>query len=277
VQVQAFGGHIGAQQHTQRVVMAAEAVHQFLLLGVAHLAVQHLQLLGLEVQISRQALAQLSLNEQTIAARTAQDDQRAAIEASTASAEKWLGWLEQGTNALLVINPLLGAWTKLVAAGADEAFGLSDGIEEGAKQTKVLDAQLALQAAGIARVTEETEKQARAKDADAAAEKARQNAASGGRSGADPAAAAEAEADAKTRAAEEEARVVAQLTAQIQSAQIARLEGSEKIDAEARREIARLDEIAAKYQENTAVLTATQAAQLEIITAANIEKAALDA
>ena len=51
VQVQAFAGHVRAQQHADGVVQATEAVHQFLLFGVGHLAVQHGQLVGLHLQV----------------------------------------------------------------------------------------------------------------------------------------------------------------------------------------------------------------------------------
>jgi hypothetical protein len=58
VQVQAFAGDVGAHQHAQRVIQAAEALDQGLLLGVGHAAVQHLQLLGLELQVGGEALPQ---------------------------------------------------------------------------------------------------------------------------------------------------------------------------------------------------------------------------
>ena len=48
VQVQAFAGHIRADQNTDGVVFAAKALDQLLLLNVAHAAVQDFQLLGLE-------------------------------------------------------------------------------------------------------------------------------------------------------------------------------------------------------------------------------------
>ena len=58
VQVQALAGHVGAQQHADGVVQAAKAVHQFLLFGVGHLAVQHGQLVGLHLQVGSELLLQ---------------------------------------------------------------------------------------------------------------------------------------------------------------------------------------------------------------------------
>ena len=51
VQVEPFAGHVGAQQEADGVILAAEAVHQVLLVGVGHLAVEHRHLVGLEPQV----------------------------------------------------------------------------------------------------------------------------------------------------------------------------------------------------------------------------------
>ena len=56
MQVQAFAGHVGAQQHADGVVQAAEAVHQRLLVGVGHLAVQHGDLVGFEPEVAVELL-----------------------------------------------------------------------------------------------------------------------------------------------------------------------------------------------------------------------------
>ena len=58
VQVEALAGHVGAQQDADGVVQAAEAVHQFLLFGVGHLAMQHGQLVGLHLQVGSELLLQ---------------------------------------------------------------------------------------------------------------------------------------------------------------------------------------------------------------------------
>ena len=58
VQVQALAGHVRAQQDAHGVVQAAKAVHQFLLFGVGHLAMQHGQLVGLHLQVGSELLLQ---------------------------------------------------------------------------------------------------------------------------------------------------------------------------------------------------------------------------
>ena len=50
VKVQPFRGDIGTKENTDRIILASEAVHEFLLLGVRHPAVQDLELAGFETE-----------------------------------------------------------------------------------------------------------------------------------------------------------------------------------------------------------------------------------
>ena len=58
MQIEAFAGDVRTQEDAQRVVQATEAVDQLLLLRVGHLAVQHLNLVGLELEVGGEVLAQ---------------------------------------------------------------------------------------------------------------------------------------------------------------------------------------------------------------------------
>ena len=58
MQVQAFGGHVGAEQDAHGIILAPEAIDQVLLLGIRHAAVQDLELGGLQTGSLGQLLLQ---------------------------------------------------------------------------------------------------------------------------------------------------------------------------------------------------------------------------
>lgn len=58
VEVKALAGDIRAEQHTQRIIQSAETLHQILLFGVGHSAMQNFQLVWLGFQVGGQLLLQ---------------------------------------------------------------------------------------------------------------------------------------------------------------------------------------------------------------------------